>query len=74
VRGRLEFGVVSVTLRPVTDAEFDAWLPSVQVGYAEHLIMDGSMDPEAARVKAAAEKTRSRPPSSSQWPASSPRF
>jgi hypothetical protein len=36
----------------MTDAEFDAWLPSVQVGYAEELIMNGIMDPAAARVKA----------------------
>ena len=43
---------MSVTLRPMTDAEFDAWLPSVQVGYAEELITNGSMDPGAARVKA----------------------
>ena len=52
MRAALEFGVVSVTLRPMTDAEFDAWLPSVQVGYAEELITNGSVDPGAARVKA----------------------
>ena len=36
----------------MTDAEFDAWLPSVRVGYAEELILNGSMDPADAKVKA----------------------
>ena len=53
--GRLEFDVVSVTLRPMSDVEFDAWLPSVRVGYAEDLTTNGGMDPAAARVKAEAE-------------------
>jgi hypothetical protein len=39
----------------MTDVEFDAWLPSVRVGYAEELTMNGGLDPAAARVKAGAD-------------------
>jgi GNAT superfamily N-acetyltransferase len=39
----------------MTDVEFDAWLPSVPVGYAEELTTNGGMDPLAARAKADAE-------------------
>jgi GNAT superfamily N-acetyltransferase len=39
----------------MSDVEFDAWLPSVRVGYAEDLTTNGGMDPAAARVKAEAE-------------------
>jgi GNAT superfamily N-acetyltransferase len=46
---------VSATLRPITDDEFDAWLPSVRVGFAEELTMNGGLDPAAARVKADAD-------------------
>jgi ribosomal protein S18 acetylase RimI-like enzyme len=53
--GRLEFDVVNVTLRPMTDVEFDAWLPSVRVGYAEDLTTNGGINPAAARVKAEAD-------------------
>jgi ribosomal protein S18 acetylase RimI-like enzyme len=46
---------VSATLRLITDAEFDAWLSRVPVGYAEELTMNGGLDPAAARVKADAD-------------------
>ena len=39
----------------MTDVEFGAWLPGVRVGYAEHLIANGGMDPVAARAKADGE-------------------
>jgi hypothetical protein len=39
----------------MTDLEFDAWLPTVRVGYAEDLTTNGGMDPAAARVKADAD-------------------
>jgi GNAT superfamily N-acetyltransferase len=46
---------VNITVRPITDVEFDAWLPSVRVGYAEDLTTNGGLDPAAARMKAEAE-------------------
>lgn len=46
---------MSVTLRPMTEVEFDAWLPGVRIGYAEDLTTNGGVDPAAARVKAEAE-------------------
>ena len=49
---------MSVTLRPMTDVEFEVWLPSVRVGYAQDLITNGGMEPEAARAKAEAETTQ----------------
>ena len=39
----------------MTEVEFDAWLPSVRVGYAEDLTTNGGMEPAAARVKADAD-------------------
>ena len=39
----------------MTDVEFEAWLPSVRIGYAEELATNGGVDPTAARVKAEAE-------------------
>ena len=55
VSGRLEFDVVSVRLRPMTDVEFDAWLPGVRVGYAEDLTTNSGMEPATARLKAEAD-------------------
>jgi GNAT superfamily N-acetyltransferase len=46
---------VNITVRPMTDVEFDAWLPSVRVGYAEDLTTNGGLDPAVARMKAEAE-------------------
>ena len=46
---------MNITVRPITDVEFDAWLPSVRVGYAEDLTTNGGLDPAAARMKAEAE-------------------
>jgi len=55
VRARLEFDLVPVTFRPMTDVEFAAWLPDVRVGYAEDLTTNGGMDPVAATLKADAD-------------------
>ena len=39
----------------MTEVEFEAWLPSVRVGYAEDLTTNGGMDPVAAKAKADAD-------------------
>jgi len=46
---------VSVQLRPMSDDEFAAWLPQMGDAYAQAMIDDGGMTPEAAREKSAAD-------------------
>ena len=43
---------MSAALRPMTQAEFDAWYPLVQEGYVADIVRAG-VDEEAARAKAA---------------------
>lgn len=50
---------VELRLRPVTQAEFDDWLPRQEAGYAEQIIASGGMPPEAAREKARRDSQRS---------------
>jgi ribosomal protein S18 acetylase RimI-like enzyme len=49
---------VELTLRPVTQAEYDQWLPWQEAGYAQHIIDSGSLPPEAAREKARRDTQR----------------
>jgi ribosomal protein S18 acetylase RimI-like enzyme len=49
---------VDLTLRPVTQAEYDEWLPWQEAGYARHIIDSGSLPPEAAREKARRDTAR----------------
>ena len=50
-----------LTLRPMTRAEFDAWLPGSIAGYAEHIAASGAMPAAAAREKAERDTARSFP-------------
>lgn len=45
-------------LRPVTQAEFDEWLPRQEAAYAEMIITSGAMPPGAAREKARRDTER----------------
>jgi ribosomal protein S18 acetylase RimI-like enzyme len=49
---------VELTLRPVTQAEYDEWLPRQETGYAQMIIDSGSHPPEAAREKARRDTQR----------------
>jgi ribosomal protein S18 acetylase RimI-like enzyme len=47
-----------MTLRPVTRAEFDEWLPRQVAGYAELIAASGAMPPDAALEKARRDTAR----------------
>jgi ribosomal protein S18 acetylase RimI-like enzyme len=47
-----------VHLRPVTQAEFDAWLPRQVIGYAAMIAASGSLPADAARAKAEGDTAR----------------
>jgi ribosomal protein S18 acetylase RimI-like enzyme len=49
---------VELTLRPLTQAEYDEWLPRQEAGYAQMIIDSGSHPPEAAREKARRDTQR----------------
>ena len=49
---------VELSLRPVTQAEYDEWLPHQEAGYAQHIIESGSLSPEAAIEKARRDTER----------------
>jgi ribosomal protein S18 acetylase RimI-like enzyme len=49
----------SLTLRPMTRAEWDAWLPQLMAGYAEYIASSGAMSLESAREKAQRDTARS---------------
>jgi ribosomal protein S18 acetylase RimI-like enzyme len=49
---------VELTLRPVTQAEYDEWQPRQEAGYAQHILDSGSLPPEAAREKARRDTER----------------
>jgi ribosomal protein S18 acetylase RimI-like enzyme len=46
---------MSVSLRPLRDDEFEAWLPLMRSGYADSMVTHAGMAPEAARAKAAVD-------------------
>jgi hypothetical protein len=48
----------AVRLRPLTSAEFDAWLPGQVAGYAGMIAASGALPPEAAREKAVRDTAR----------------
>ncbi len=48
----------AVRLRPVTRAEFDAWLPRQAAGYAAKIAASGAMPADAARRKAEQDHAR----------------
>jgi ribosomal protein S18 acetylase RimI-like enzyme len=47
-----------LTLRPMTRAEFDEWLPRQAAGYAELIAASGAMPAQAAREKAERDTAR----------------
>src|ERR1700728_4386799 len=47
-----------LTLRPLTRAEFDAWLPRQVAGYAALIVASGAMAAQAAREKAERDTAR----------------
>jgi ribosomal protein S18 acetylase RimI-like enzyme len=47
----------AVRLRPLTPAEFDAWLPGQIAGYAEMIAVSGALPAAAAREKAVRDTT-----------------
>src|ERR1700722_262774 len=47
-----------LTLRPMTRAEFDDWLPRQLATYAEHIAGSGAMPADAAREKAERDNAR----------------
>lgn len=46
---------MSLTLRPLSDDEFDAWFLRIRDGYAEDMAEDGGLDPERAVTRAATQ-------------------
>ena len=44
-----------MTIRPIREDEFDAWLRAAQAGYEESMRVHGGMSAEAARRRAAAD-------------------
>src|SRR6185312_3371442 len=59
VRGMV--GRVSTALRPMTDEEFEAWLPRVREAYADDMVRNAGADAEKARAKAEADTERMFP-------------
>lgn len=49
---------VELRLRPLTEAEFDHWLPRQEAEYARLIIESGAMEPPAAREKARRDTRR----------------
>jgi len=47
-----------LTLRPMTRAEFDEWMPGQLAGYAEHIAASGAMSEADAREKAERDTAR----------------
>jgi len=52
---------MAVTIRPMREDEFDAWLPRMRDDYAESLSRDGGVPADAAHSKAAADTERAFP-------------
>ncbi len=48
----------TLTLRPMTRAEWDEWLPRQMAGYAEHIAASGAMSEADAREKAKNDTAR----------------
>jgi ribosomal protein S18 acetylase RimI-like enzyme len=51
--------VAELTLRPMTRAEWDEWVPRQMAGYAEHIAASGAMSEADAWAKAKADTARS---------------
>ena len=47
-----------LTLRPMTRAEWDEWMPRQMAGYAEHIAASGAMSAADARQKAKSDTVR----------------
>jgi ribosomal protein S18 acetylase RimI-like enzyme len=61
---------VTVTIRPMRDDEFEAWLPQTRTGYAAGMVEHGGFAADAAQAKAASDLAGLFPggrPSPDQW-------
>jgi ribosomal protein S18 acetylase RimI-like enzyme len=46
---------MSLSLRPLSDAEFETWYPAMRDGYAEDMVRDAGLEPERAAQMAATQ-------------------
>jgi ribosomal protein S18 acetylase RimI-like enzyme len=46
---------MSLSLRPLSDDEFEAWFPAMRDGYAEDMVRDAGIAPERAATMAATQ-------------------
>jgi|SRR5579862_3084877 len=46
---------MSLSLRPLTDAEFESWFPRMRDGYAADMVKDAGLAPEKATAMAASQ-------------------